>query len=235
MTSITPDERDRSVSIGPRERTRFTSPCALAALVVVMGCGSPSEPDYFIRLNTDRITVFEGRFVDVSATVRLPGANLEAGLLSWHLSGITRSAEGSIVIQYLNDIHTVVRVWGYATDSGYLVATQGASPPMDSAIIVVRPVRVASLRLDPDTLRVAIDEQGTVYSMLSDSSGTALVRASLDWGVSDTSIATVEAQSRGGASGSGVGLVRGKRAGTTTVFATVEGLTDSAVVIVRTP
>jgi len=113
--------------------------------------------------------------------------------------------------------------------------TQGGSPPMDSAVIVVRPVRVATVRLSPDTLRIAVDEQGILYPLLEDSSGTALVRASLDWRVSDTTIATVRGQPGGGASGSGVGLVTGKRAGSTVVFATVEGLTDSAVAVVRTP
>ena len=207
----------------------------IAALSLLLACTSPEEPEYFVRFNTDKITIFEGRFTDVTVNASLPARNLEAGLLSWHVSGTTGAAVGSIVIEYRNSTNTTARVSGFAGDSGYLVVTQGGSPPMDSAVIVVRPVRVATIRLSPDTLRIAVDEPGILYPLLEDSSGTALVRASLDWRVSDTTIATVRGGLGGGASGSGVGLVTGKRAGSTVVFGTVEGLTDSAVVVVRAP
>lgn len=77
------------------------------------------------------------------------------------------------IIEYLNPTKTTARVYGFAGDSGYLVVTQGGSPAMDSAIIVVCPVRVATIRLSPDTLRIALDEQGILYPLLEDSSGPA--------------------------------------------------------------
>jgi hypothetical protein len=205
------------------------------ALTAMLACGSPAEPSYFVRIGTDRITIFEGRSTDVSASASLPRGNLEAGLLSWHLSGLARPAEPSVVIEYLNDIHTVVRVWGFAGDSGYIVASQAGSSPKDSAVIVVRPVSIATMRLDPDPLRIAVGEQGVLFPIIQDSSGAPLVRASLAWSVSDTTVAVVQGQRGGGVSGSGQGLVMGKRAGATTVFATVEGVTASAEAVVTTP
>jgi hypothetical protein len=77
-----------------------------------------------------------------------------------------------------------------------------------------------------------VSEQGVVYPIVHDSVGVTLVRASLAWSVADTTVAVVDGLLGGGASGSGRGLVRGRRAGTTTVFATVEGVTDSATVVV---
>jgi hypothetical protein len=206
----------------------------LLVLLSLIACDfpAPAEPPYFIRLSVDRIEMLEGRATEVSAAVSFPRGNLEAGLLSWHLSGFTRPGVVSVVVESRNDLHTLVRVFGFAGDSGYLVASQASSPPMDSAFVVVRPVSVATMRLDPDTLRIAVSEQGVVYPIIRDSAGVSLVRASLAWSVADTTVAVVSGSLGGGMSGSGRGLVRGRRAGTTTVFATVEGVTDSAAVVV---
>jgi hypothetical protein len=206
----------------------------LLLLLSLAGCDfpAPAEPSHFIRLSTDRIEMLEGRFADVSASVSLPRGNLEAGLLSWHLSGFTRPGVVSVVVESRNDVHTLVRLFGFAGDSGYVVASQASGPPMDSVFVVVRPVSVATLQLDPDTLGIAVSEQGVVYPIIRDSVGVALVRASLTWSVADTTVAVVDQSLGGGMSGSGRGLVRGRRAGTTTVFASVDGVTDSAVVVV---
>lgn len=217
----------------PRSIARRWSSVLIA--IAILACDSSTEPAHFIRLSTDRVTILEGRSIDVSASASLPRGNLEAGLLSWHLSGFARSAEASVVVEYLNDTHTVVRVYGFAGDSGYLVATQASSAPRDSAIVVVRPVSIATMRLDPDPLRLDTGEQGLLFPIIQDSSGTALVRASLAWSVSDTSIATVQGVLGGGVSGSGTGVVTSKRPGTTTVSATVDGVTATAGVVVTTP
>jgi hypothetical protein len=207
---------------------------ALLILFSLIACDfpAPAEPPYFIRLSADRIEMLEGRVAEVSAVVSFPRGHLEAGLLSWHLSGFTQPGVVSVVVESRNDLHTLVHVIGFAGDSGYVVASQASSPPMDSVFVVVRPVSVATIRLDPDTLRVAVGEQGMLYPFIRDSAGVDLVRASLDWSVADTTVAVVDGSLGGGMSGSGRGLVRGRREGTTTVFATVEGVTDTGVVVV---
>ena len=110
-------------------------------------------------------------------------------------------------------------------DSGTVAITATAGGVTGTASVTVQLVRVASVAISPDTLRTTAGDSVPVSAVARDSAGNVLAGRLAAWRMADSTVAQRLAS----------GFVRGVRQGTTFLYVTVDGVSDTAMVIVAPP
>jgi alpha-tubulin suppressor-like RCC1 family protein/uncharacterized protein YjdB len=105
-------------------------------------------------------------------------------------------------------------------------AESPAAPPAGTAASVTPAAPVASVMLSPPATTISVGGEASLTAFAADASGNPLADRAVAWRSLDTSIATVTA------AGLARGQVRGMRAGTVNIEATVEGKIERARVTV---
>jgi uncharacterized protein YjdB len=91
-----------------------------------------------------------------------------------------------------------------------------------SAKLTVTPGAVATVTLTPETVSVRDEQTIQLTATAADAQGNVITGRAFTWTTSDVGIATVTT----------TGLVRGKRVGTATITATLDGKFDGTTVTV---
>jgi uncharacterized protein YjdB len=106
----------------------------------------------------------------------------------------------------------------------FIVTTSDGVPADTASIAVtVNPVPVYAVAVTPGNVSLAVGDTTRLGTSLTDSTGSALFGRLVEWSTSDAGVATVLAG----------GFVRALAAGTTTITATSEGRSGTAVITVR--
>lgn len=217
---------------------------AVAALVVcvsaagfLIGCdplGDFEEPDWWMTVTPSHVTLVEGRWREVEVRSNI---SLDVWDLGW-----MNSHDYAVALpdsMRMNGSVAIVRIRAVGPGSttipfGVLAVDDEASTELS---VTVRPVSIETFSIGPDTSTIAVEQTCTIIPHAIDSSGWELVGQPIEWDVADTSVAalllvwdwyyTTEPPSSA--------LFQGRKAGETTVTATVEGFTATAVIRVVEP
>lgn len=196
---------------------------AVVAGMLVLGCKIPSSP---IVVRVDGIQVAPARlalvpFQAAPLTIHVSSGQGDAtGLLQWSTTG------GSIINNgnFSGVLH--ITYSSPAQPGDYLlVVTTAIGVPADTAHISVTsaPVPVGTVTVTPASVSIAVGDTTRFSTTLADSTGSALFGRAITWSLSDSTVATI----------AGSGFVQAIAAGTTTVIATSEGRSGSAVLTVN--
>jgi uncharacterized protein YjdB len=122
-------------------------------------------------------------------------------------------------------VATIDPTTGLASAVGLGITTVTATSEgiTDTGILVVSPVPVDSVLVSPDSTEIRVGGTTSYTAATFDSIGGALLGREVTWSTADPAIATVDPAT---------GVVTGVDAGVTTVIATSEGITDSAIIAV---
>jgi len=195
----------------------------VATGILVLGCKIPSTPSI---IRVDAIQVAPARlalvpFQAAPLTVHVASGHGDAtGLLQWSTTG------GSIINN--GNFGGVLHIT-YSSPSQpgdyLLVVTTAIGVPADTAHISVTatPVPVGAVAVSPGSASIVVGDTTRFSTTLTDSTGAVVVGRAITWSLSDSTKATI----------AGAGFVRAMAAGTTTVIATSEGRSGTAVVTVR--
>lgn len=152
----------------------------------------------------------------VGSTVQLRGEVLDAG--GGILQGYT--------ITWTSDLASVAPVSanGVVTgvSQGNVVITATAAGLSGTALVSVKPVPVASVRVAPATGFVNVGRTLQLTVSLFDAAGNILTGRPVSWSSANTNTATVNSS----------GLVRGVKRGTTIITTTSEGKSSTATITV---
>ncbi len=196
---------------------------AVAAGMLVVGCKIPGSP---VVVRVDGIQVAPARlslvpFQAAPLTIAVStGHGDGTGLLQWSTTG------GSIINN--GNFGGVLHIT-YSSPSQpgdyLLVVTTAIGVPADTAHISVTatPVPVHTVAVTPASVSLVLGDTTRFSTTLTDSSGSALFGRAITWSLSDSAVVTIAGQ----------GFVHAIAAGTTTVIATSEGRSGTAVVTVR--
>jgi len=196
---------------------------AVAAGILVLGCKIPSTPSI---IRVDAIQVAPARlalvpFQAAPLTITVASGHGDAtGLLQWSTTG------GSIINNgnFGGVLH--ITYSSPAQPGDYLlVVTTAIGVPADTAHISVTatPVPVHTVTVTPGSVSIVVGDTTRFSTTLWDSTGSALFGRAVTWSLSDSTKATI----------AGSGFVQAIAAGTTTVIATSEGRSGTAVVTVN--
>jgi len=194
----------------------------VAAGIVVLACKIPSSP---IVVRVDAIQVAPARlslvpFQAAPLTIAVSAGHGDGtGLLQWSTTG------GSIINNgnFSGVLH--VTYSSPAQPGDYLlIVTTAIGVPADTAHISVTatPVPVNTVTVAPASISIVVGDTTRFSTTLWDSTGSALFGRAITWSLSDSTVATISS-----------GFVRAIAAGTTTVIATSEGRSGTAVVTVN--
>ncbi len=142
---------------------------------------------------------------------------------------VTSSSQSPTRVFWTSLDPTIVTVdsataFGVVPGTANVVASVGAFADTVT-LTVVRP-SVASVQVIPDSADISIGGTKTYAAELRDADSQVLTGRTVTWSTGDPAIATVDAQT---------GVVTGVSVGMTEVTSTSEGLSGSAVVVVRAP
>ncbi len=158
----------------------------------------------------DSVSVYEGEYVQLAATLRDARGN--------ELTGRT--------VDWLSDEVTVATVDGTgrvdAVAPGTAVVTATSEGVDGTAAITVDPVPVASVTVAPDSVSMLEGEYVQLTATLRDAAGNELTDRTVDWSSDQVTVATVD----------GSGRVDAVARGTAVVTAISEGVSGSANVTV---
>jgi Big-like domain-containing protein len=196
---------------------------AVAAGMLVLGCKIPSSP---IVVRVDAIHVAPARlslvpFQAAPLTIAVSAGHGDGtGLLQWSTTG------GSIINNgnFSGVLH--ITYSSPAQPGDYLlVVTTAIGVPADTAHISVTatPVPVHTVTVTPASISIVVGDTTRFSTTLADSTGSALFGRAITWSLSDSTKATI----------AGSGFVHAIAAGTTTVIATSEGRSGTAVLTVN--
>lgn len=149
------------------------------------------------------------------------------------------TSRDSLVAKVASRGPSSARVFGGAAESDIWVVARAFNGAVDSVLVPVR-LRVASVLLSADTLRMTTGDVTTLTADVRSASGASLTR-SVTWQSLDTTVATVVGyvggvvqglRVSGGTATVALGQVAGVRAGATKIVATSAGRSDTTAVIV---
>jgi uncharacterized protein YjdB len=178
-----------------------------AAITVIV------PPVASVVVTPDPASVIIGKTVQLIATVRDADGNVLTGrVVTWS------SADGSIAIIDANGLVTGVH-------AGTVTVTATSEGITGSAQVIVQLPPAASVVVTPNPASVMTGGTVQLIATVRDADGNVLTNRAVSWHSGNVVIAAVN----------GVGLVTGTLEGSTTVTATSEGITGSALVIVQPP
>ena len=196
---------------------------AVAAGMLVLGCKSPSSTGV-VRVDAIQVAPAHLSLVPFQAaplTVAVfTGHGDGTGLLQWSTTG------GSIINN--GNFGGVLHIT-YSSPSQpgdyLLVVTTAIGVPADTAHISVTatPVPVHTVTVTPGSISIVLADTARFSATLADSTGSAVFGRAITWSLSDSTVATI----------AGSGFVQAIKVGTTTVIATSEGRSGTAVLTVK--
>jgi uncharacterized protein YjdB len=167
-------------------------------------------PPALVRVIPTAATVFVGAATQLRAEVRDAGGGLVTGqAITW--------SSGTPAVASVNSSGVVTGVL-----PGNAVITARAAGLSGTAVVTVRLVPVASVRVTPTSGTVPVNQTMQLTASLLDAAGNVLTGRQITWASSDQTTATV----------SNGGLVRGRAKGTATITTTSEGKTATATITV---
>ena len=207
-------------------------------LGLISACGEATAPPVTtFQISPDSLELVEGRFGTLTLVTSLPDYRL-TGLTYWsYLPDQPSGAVGyeggvgfskGFLLPWPQEV--TVDAWGATTGR---VIVEHTSQVADTIRIRVHGVSVAAVHLTPAAGVVSVGQATDIYSQVVDSVGANLQRV-ITWSFSDSSVATIEYWPSNGYS-AGFTQVWGIKPGTTTVSATVEGVTAAVTIVVAGP
>ena len=175
-----------------------------------------------VDLTPDRFSLMPQQSADVAVIVlmsRTDSSTDGSSALLWSTTG------GAITNNYFVD---GVRHLTYTAPSDpgdyKLIITTVTGTPADTAsfAVAVAPVPVSNVAVTPGSLNIGVADTATLRVTLTDATGAIVVGRPIEWSSSDGAVAQVLV----------TGFVRALAAGTTTITASTEGHTGSAVITV---
>ncbi len=199
---------------------RFTPTIAMLACSLALACSStPTEPDpdpdppavASVVVTPDSTSVEVGATQTYAASTRDASGNTLSGrAITW------TTADAAVAT-----VNATGLVTGVAAGATTVSATSEGVTGV--ATVVVIPVPVASVEVAPDSVGLNVSDTVTLSATTLDGSGATLIGRTVMWTSADAAVATVDGAS---------GLVTAASAGSTSVIATSEGVSDTAVVVV---
>jgi len=197
---------------------------AAVAGMLVVGCKVPGSPVIArieaIDVAPTRLSLLPFQAAPLTIHVLTGQSGVDAtSLLQWSTTG------GSIVNN--GTIGGIVHIT-YTSPSQpgnyLLIVTTALSTPADTAAVTVTstPVPVHTVVVTPGSASLRVGDTTRFSTTLTDSTGSMLYGRAITWSLSDSTVATIAI----------TGYVQAIAAGTTTVRATCEGRTGTAVVTV---
>ena len=197
---------------------------AVVAGMLVIGCKIPGSPVIprieAIQVAPTRLSLLPFQAAPLTINVYTGQSGVDAtSLLQWSTTG------GSIVNN--GTIGGVVHIT-YTSPSQpgnyLLIVTTALETPADTAAVTVTqtPVPVHTVVVTPGSASLRVSDTTRFSTTLTDSTGSMLYGRAITWSLSDSTVATIAI----------TGYVQAIAAGTTTVRATCEGRTGTAVVTV---
>jgi uncharacterized protein YjdB len=166
-----------------------------------------------LELSAAADTILAGGTVTLAATGRDVGNAVVTGQpVAWS------RADPAVAV-----VSTLGEVTGVAAGATTITATSGALSA--TATIVVRPAPVAAVAVTPATIALTVGQRGQLAARATTASGAPAATQAATWIARDPAIATVGAY----------GEVTATGVGSTTIVATIGGVTDSARVTVDAP
>ncbi len=208
----------------------------LLPVLLLGGCdilGDLEEEEYWMSVSPSRITVVEGRVVDVVVRTNID-------LLMWDMGwgSIDQSVALVDTVDVTGGFRAIAHVHGTGpgtTKIGFGVNAAGKHASATLSVIG-EAVAARSLSLDPDSLTAALGSDFWIVAHAKDSVGWELVGQPVDWQVSDSTIVFLQIVSdvswgvRSGTASSA--LFRADTPGEVTISASLDGLRSSAVIYV---
>ena len=197
---------------------------AAIAGMLVLGCNISSSPVVVridgIRVAPGRLALVPSQAADLSVDIITSRGEADAASLRWSTTGGSVYNSGTVA-GVLHITYTSPPQPG----NYLLIVTTVTGTPADTANIAVTltPVPVSGVTVTPGSASLVLSDTTRFRATLTDSSGSALFGRAIAWSASDSSVATVFS----------TGQVRGIAAGTTTITATSEGRSGSAVLTVH--
>jgi len=198
---------------------------AVTAGTLVLGCNLSSSPS-IVRIDGIQITPaslsllpYQTAGLTIDVITSRSGTDVTSSL-QWSTTGGTITNNGTIA----GIVH--MSYTSPAQPGNYLlIVTTVTHTPADTAKIAVTitPVPVSAVTVTPGTVSLVLADTTTLSAALTDSTGSALFGRAITWSSSNPNVATVLV----------TGFVRAIAAGTTTITATCEGHSGTAVVTVK--
>ncbi|HEU4631853.1 MAG TPA: Ig-like domain-containing protein [Gemmatimonadaceae bacterium] len=166
-----------------------------------------------LQLSAAADTILVGGTSALAATGRdVADAVVTGQPVSWS------TAEPSVAV-----VSTQGVVTGVAPGTTTVTATSGALS--DTATIVVRPAPVAAVGVTPDTMALTVGQRGVLSARATTAAGAVAATPAATWTTSDAAVATVSAS----------GEVTARGIGTASIVGAVDGVSDTARVVVAAP
>ncbi len=202
---------------------RITRGAAVAGMLAV-GCKVPGSPVIArieaIQVAPTRLSLLPFQAAPLTINVYTGQSGVDAtSLLQWSTTG------GSIVNNGTIDGVVHITYTSPSQPGNYLlIVTTALATPADTAAVTVTatPVPVNTVVVTPGSASLVVGDTTRFSTTLTDSTGSMLYGRPITWSLSDSTVATIAM----------TGYVQAIAAGTTTVIATCEGRTGTAVVTV---
>jgi uncharacterized protein YjdB len=185
------------------------------AVMALAGCGDDTGPTGRVTrvvVLPEHPSVAVGQTVQMTATpYDSEGSPVTNAVLRWQVGDASRAT-----------VSTSGLVTGVSVGSTSILATsEGVTGSTDLQVTAPTPP-VASVTVEPGTLKVAPGRLGRLVAILRDESGEPFTGPTVTWSSAEPAVAAVDAR----------GVVSANAQGTTTVTATAEGLSATATVSV---
>ena len=198
---------------------------AVVAGMLVIGCKIPGSPVIprieAIQVAPTRLSLLPFQAAPLTIHVSTGQSGVDAtALLQWSTTG------GSIVNNGTIGGIVYITYTSPSQPGNYLlIVTTALGTPADTASVTVTatPVPVYTVTVTPGSASLVVGDTTRFGTTLMDSTGSMLYGRPITWSLSDSTVATIAV----------TGFVQAIAAGTTTVTATCEGRTGTAVVTVR--
>ena len=198
---------------------------AVVAGMLVIGCKIPGSPVIprieAIQVAPTRLSLLPFQAAPLTIHVSTGQSGVDAtALLQWSTTG------GSIVNNGTIGGIVYITYTSPSQPGNYLlIVTTALGTPADTASVTVTatPVPVYTVTVTPGSASLVVGDTTRFGTTLMDSTGSMLYGLPITWSLSDSTVATIAV----------TGFVQAIAAGTTTVTATCEGRTGTAVVTVR--
>ena len=191
---------------------------------LVVGCELSSAPSISridnIQITPNRLSLVPTQTADLTLIVTTSrGGSVDLGSLQWSTTGGTIASLGIV------NGNPIIRYAAPSAAGNYviIVTTVTQTPTATANIgVTINPVPVNAVSVSPGSASLALGDTTTLHVSLTDATGSVILGRAIDWTSSDQGVATVLA----------TGLVRAIAPGSTTITATCEGHSGTAVVTV---
>ncbi len=216
----TPDRKSVLRRSPPLFNPRSGAAVSTVLCLLALACSStPTQPDpdpdppavASVVVTPDSTSIEVGSTQTYAASTRDASGNTLSGrAITW------TTADAAVATVSATGVVTGV-------GSGTTTVSATSEGVTGGATVVVVPIPVASVDVAPDSVSLNVSETVTLSATTLDGSGGALTGRTVTWTSTDVAVATVDGVS---------GLVTAASAGSTSVVATSEGVSDTAVVVV---